>query len=199
MEKVCRICGSTDLAEPICLRETMFGTGETFPYQQCHDCKCLEIVERPASMDRYYPSTYYSYGITHPSFRNLIRNILAYYGPGWLFTGRDWWENPDRKSLREANIARSSRILDLDCGSGNFTASLKDIGLRNVIGADPFIPEDMVHPNGVRISAKKSRWVCRKSTRRPAIMITNESCRVMSLPRLPIGRSRSTRRNVAIS
>jgi SAM-dependent methyltransferase len=152
--EVCRICGSTDLAEPICLRETMFGTGESFPYQRCNDCKFLQIVERPGKMEQYYPSTYYSYGIERREIRNRIRNLLAYYGPGWLFAGRDWWENPDRKSLRDANIARSSRILDLGCGSGNFTASLKDIGLRNVIGADPFVAQDMVHPNGVRILRK---------------------------------------------
>lgn len=156
MTEVCRICGSTDLAEPISLRETMFGTGETFPYQQCNDCKCLQIVERPANMEQYYPSTYYSYSMAEPSLRHRIRNFLAYYGPGWLFAGRDWWENPDRKSLRETHVTRSSRILDLGCGSGNFTASLKDIGLRNVIGADPFIPEDMVHPNGVRILRKEA-------------------------------------------
>jgi 2-polyprenyl-3-methyl-5-hydroxy-6-metoxy-1,4-benzoquinol methylase len=153
---VCRICGSTDLAEPICLRETMFGTGETFLYHQCNDCRCLQIVERPADMDRYYPATYYSYNIAQRNIRNLIRSFLAYYGPGWLFAGRDWWENPDRKSLRDAHITRSSRILDLGCGSGNFTASLKDIGLRNVIGADPFIPEDTVHPNGVKILRKEA-------------------------------------------
>ena len=156
MTATCRICGSTDLAEPIRLRESMFGTGETFPYQQCNDCECLQIVERPGSMEQYYPSTYYSYGIAPRSIRNWIRSLLAYYGPARLFAGRDWWENPDRKSLRGANIARSSRILDLGCGSGNFTASLRDIGLRNVTGADPFIPRDMVHPNGVRILRKEA-------------------------------------------
>ena len=45
--EVCRICGCADLAAPISLRETMFGTGETFLYQQCNDCKCLQIVQRP--------------------------------------------------------------------------------------------------------------------------------------------------------
>lgn len=156
MTEACRICGSTDLADPIYLRETMFGTGETFPYYQCNDCKCLQIGKLPANMAQYYPSTYYSYSIAQRNIRNRVRNLLAYYGPGWLFAGRDWWENPDRKSLREARVARSSRILDLGCGSGNFTASLRDIGLRNVIGADPFIPADMVHPNGVKILRKEA-------------------------------------------
>ncbi len=144
------------LSEPICLHETMFGTGEKFLYQRCNDCKCLQIVERPASMEQYYPSTYYSYGIEQRNIRSRIRSFLAYYGPAWLFAGRDWWENPDRKSLRDARVARSSRILDLGCGSGNFTATLKDIGFQNVIGADPFIPQDMVHPNGVRILRKEA-------------------------------------------
>ena len=154
--EVCRICGSADLAAPISLRETMFGTGENFLYQQCNDCNCLQIVERPASMEQYYPSTYYSYTMAQRSIRDRVRGLLAYYGPGWLFAGRDWWENPDRKSLRDAHVGRSSRILDLGCGSGNFTASLKDIGFHNVIGADPFIPQDMVHPNGVKILRKEA-------------------------------------------
>jgi SAM-dependent methyltransferase len=153
---VCRICGSADLADPIRLRESMFGTGESFSYQQCHDCRCLQIVERPASMADYYPSTYYSYRMSQAGIKTRIRNLLAYYGPGWLFAGRDWWENPDRKSIRDANVGRSSRILDLGCGSGNFTASLRDIGLHNVLGADPFIPAEMVHPNGVKILRKEA-------------------------------------------
>jgi SAM-dependent methyltransferase len=154
--KGCRICLCSDVAAPIRLRETMFGTGETFSYQQCNDCGSLEIVEKPIRMDLYYPSTYYSYAIARRNLRNRIRDLLAYYGPSWLFAGREWWENPDRKSLRDANVSRSGRILDLGCGSGNFTASLKDIGFRNVIGADPFIPEDIVHPNGVRILKKEA-------------------------------------------
>jgi SAM-dependent methyltransferase len=134
----------------------MFGTGETFPYQMCNDCNCLEIVERPDKMEQYYPATYYSYGIAQRNIRNWIRGLLAHYGPGWLFAGQDWWENPDRKSLREAHVTRSSRILDLGCGSGNFVASLKDIGFRNVIGADPFISRELVHPNGVRVLRKEA-------------------------------------------
>ncbi len=39
----------------------MFGIGETFCYFQCAECKCLQIVEIPSNMARYYPENYYSF------------------------------------------------------------------------------------------------------------------------------------------
>jgi SAM-dependent methyltransferase len=153
-EMGCRICGSRELGPPIELREMMFGTGEQFLYKRCVECGCLQILERPASMEKYYPHTYYSYageGSRVQTIKSKVRNLLSLHGPSWLFAGRDWWELGARKSIRDLRVARSSRILDLGCGNGNLIASLADLGFSNVLGADPFISADIVHSNGVRI------------------------------------------------
>jgi SAM-dependent methyltransferase len=48
-------------------------------------------------------------------------------------------------------LSRSARILDVGCGNGNLIASLAEVGFRNVLGADPFISQDVVHSNGARV------------------------------------------------
>jgi hypothetical protein len=59
MTRLCRICNSDGLDLPIELREAMFGTGETFQYERCSNCGCLQIAEPPADIGRYYPACYY--------------------------------------------------------------------------------------------------------------------------------------------
>ena len=154
MNNICRVCGSTAIAAPISLRETMFGTGEQFAYEQCTDCRCLQIIDKPAEMAQYYPSDYYSYTVERRGARGLkakLRSFLSHYGPAGLFGGQEWWERGDRKSLRDAGVSRQDRILDLGCGNGELIASLRDIGFHNVLGADPFVAGEITHPNGVRV------------------------------------------------
>lgn len=152
---VCRICGSTNIDAPILVPETMFRTGEEFGYHRCFNCGCLQIVEMPSEMDRYYPENYYSYSLPATGasqwLKTKVRAFLSHYGPRQFFEGCDWWAAGDRRSLREAGISRSARILDLGCGSGGLIASLRDIGFRNVIGADPYISSEIIHRNGVRV------------------------------------------------
>jgi 2-polyprenyl-3-methyl-5-hydroxy-6-metoxy-1,4-benzoquinol methylase len=73
------------------------------------------------------------------------------------FAGRDWWEPGARKSSREMGVSRSARILDLGCGNGSLIASLADIGFPTVLGADPFIPQDIIHSNGARSKMRGGR------------------------------------------
>ena len=132
----------------------MFGIGERFAYARCGACGCLQIDDLPKEMGRYYPGDYYSYcGQTDGgiAFKHKLRSLLSLYGPAWAFAGHDWWERGDRKSLRDAGVSRSDRILDIGCGAGELIAGLRDIGFRNVVGADPFIPKEIVHRNGARV------------------------------------------------
>ena len=155
MASECRVCGAPDLGSAITARETMFGTGETFVYRQCRVCGCLQIVEPPERMDRFYQPTYYSFGSGPSSpvrkIKTITRAVLALYGPAWLFSRQQWWTGGAMRAVRDGRITRADRILDLGCGSGEFIANLGDVGYRRVLGADPFIDEDIIHPNGVRV------------------------------------------------
>jgi SAM-dependent methyltransferase len=155
MSGTCRICGSNNLGAPIELREIMFGTGGTFPYWRCLDCGCLQIAKEPPDIEQYYPRNYYSFssedGGSASKIKAKIRDTLSLYGPAWLFSGRDWWELGSRKAIRDLGVPRSARILDLGCGNGSLIASLADLGYGNVLGADPYIDSDIVHPNGARV------------------------------------------------
>jgi SAM-dependent methyltransferase len=152
--KICRVCDSTAIGPTINLRETMFGTGEPFTYEQCADCRCLQIIEKPPEMAQYYPSNYYSYAVEPLGIQGIktrLRSFLSHYGPAGFFAGHDWWEQGDRKSLRDLGASRSDRVLDIGCGNGELIASLRNIGFRNVVGADPCIAGEITHPNGVRV------------------------------------------------
>ena len=151
----CRICNSENLDSPIELRETMFGTGEPFLYERCFECGCLQILKQPLDMAKYYPSNYYSYAAGSGGLVDAVKRrtqiILSLHGPAWLFAGRDWWEVGVRKSIRDMGLSRSARILDVGCGSGSLIASLAEVGFHNVLGADPFIPHDIIHSNGAHV------------------------------------------------
>jgi SAM-dependent methyltransferase len=114
----------------------------------------LSDPKQPADMAKYYPNNYYYYAAGSGRFVDALKRrtqiMLSLHGPAWLFAGRDWWEVGVRKSIRDMGLSRSARILDVGCGNGNLIASLAEVGFHNVLGADPFIPHDIVHSNGAR-------------------------------------------------
>ncbi len=57
----CKICEWEGNAEFIKTREMMYGTREEFDYFICPECGCLQIVEIPEELSKYYASDYYSY------------------------------------------------------------------------------------------------------------------------------------------
>lgn len=153
----CRVC---DCAEGVSetnvrLSETMFGTGEAFDYFKCPACGCLQISSPPTDMSTYYPDNYYSFSPSShglgASMKSWLRTYLALNGPSALFQGRDWYERADLKSLRDAKVTTSMKILDVGCGSGVLIADLKDVGFQHVIGVDPFISKNIVHKNGAQV------------------------------------------------
>ena len=159
---ICRICGG-ELGEAIVLREMMFGSGEHFDYGQCKVCGCLQIIDIPNDIGRHYPATYYSFGAAETGrlakLKSAVRAKLAIDGPALFFTGRDWWEKGSLKSVRDSKVGRSASILDIGCGDGELIRSLRAAGFQNVLGADPFIEEDIVLPDGVRVLKREDSEV----------------------------------------
>ena len=75
----CRICGNAEDNRTFEVREMMFGTRETFTYFQCAKCGCLQMVEIPSDMSRYYPPEYYSFNLSPERlFTNRVKNLITH-------------------------------------------------------------------------------------------------------------------------
>ena len=136
----------------------MFGVGGEFPYIECAECGCLQIQTIPADMSLYYPHSYYSVAsqVPSPGFLKRTTQTLRcrYAAEGKPLLGK-WllskFYDPTVASLAEASVTRSSRILDVGCGTGRILHQLKEAGFDHVFGIDPYLDHDLGYPNGLRI------------------------------------------------
>ena len=159
--KLCRICGTKADHPFYCVREMMYGLNEEFLYFQCVECKCLQIVDFPEEISKFYPKGYLSFA-SDPSrlylnpLESCVRRLRDSYGAlGKGFLGR-WIEKiypapEDLKALARVSLTKRSRILDVGCGSGMLLYLLREAGFSNVMGVDPHIDQDIEYKNGLRI------------------------------------------------
>lgn len=157
----CRICG-THADQPVYrVREMMYGLREEFLYFQCVQCGCLQMMEFPEDMAKFYPEGYLSFAsdparlYRTPVERWARRMRDSYAALGRGFPGR-WIDRlypapGDLKTLARVPLTRRSRILDVGCGSGTLLYLLHEAGFRNLLGVDPHIDRDRTYGNGLRI------------------------------------------------
>jgi len=156
----CRICNNTENNKEYIVREMMFGTQDEFKYFQCGECGCLQILEFPKNIEKYYPKNYYSYrihGQTNSIKRYLknLRNRYAVTKKGII--GKilnKLAPNISLQLLRNIPIDKSTRILDIGCGDGALLYDLCEIGYKNLLGIDPYIENDIYYQNGLKILKK---------------------------------------------
>lgn len=126
----------------------MYGLREEFTYFECLDCGCLQIIDIPASLDKYYPDNYDSFQVTNKS--NLANKIISVLGreqkryslfrQGLLgkFVNAKY-SYPEGELLRKLGIRKDWKILDIGCGAGSWLLSLRELGFTSLYGVDPFI------------------------------------------------------------
>lgn len=153
----CRICESAGVFESYNVREHMFGYGDTFEYRRCVDCGCLQIVDVPVDLSRYYGPGYYSMGerprhgwLVRALIRARNRHLVGRLDPlgGWL--SRRWYFLA-LASLRPLKLSREMRILDVGCGGGELLQALQSVGFMHLLGVDPFIVDDIDLGGGVMV------------------------------------------------
>jgi len=135
----------------------MFGFRDVFDYLECSKCQCLQIVDVPPAMAKYYPDNYYAHTRVSPrkKLRNFFakrRNKYALLSQGVI--GRVLYAKLPHTALRSLarlRVGESTRILDVGCGAGSLLVSMGDLRFRNLLGVDPFIPADVQYQNGVTI------------------------------------------------
>ena len=171
----CNVCGNEVGNTTHIARELHLGMGDEFKYLECSSCGCLQIVEVPKDLSKYYPSYYYSYksggsslefsrrGLGGYKQRFVLRTLTNYYFGKKSFFGK-WlasssslagdfplWVRQQRLNL---GLRQSSPILDVGCGKGKTLLDMRAYGFTNLQGIDPFLDSDVFYENGVRIYKK---------------------------------------------
>lgn len=157
----CRICKNEENNLEFYVQEMMYGLRERFDYFQCANCGCLQIGNIPADIAKYYPSNYYSFNNAKAEsafarFFRHFRDRFAVLDKGLM--GKLLYKlkpNVPLKSLANLGLVADMKILDVGCGSGSLLCSLEELGFKNLLGVDPFISEDVVIKDRLRIVKKE--------------------------------------------
>jgi len=159
----CKICGNKLDNTAFVVREMTLGLRDEFTYLYCKKCECLQIGQLPLNIEKYYPANYYSFSNTnkkHSKWKQYFarRRDLCVIEGGKNYLGRIINSIKPAGSLinilSHTNITRVSRILDVGTGYGSKMQPLINAGY-NVTGIDPFIKENEVNINGLRIFKKE--------------------------------------------
>ena len=135
----------------------MFALHESFDYVLCQACGCLQIVEVPADLSRYYGEGYYSFGARparHGPGAALVRarnrSLAGRVDPlGWALAKlRPFLA---LASLRRLRLRPDTSIVDVGCGSGELLLALQSAGFRRLLGVDPFIAHDFDLGGGLQV------------------------------------------------
>lgn len=151
--RVCNVCQFHSTHNYV-IREMMFGTRDEFIYQECSNCGCLQIVDVPEEISKYYPSYYYSFNSKLPTLKKVRLGLQAVINK--LLT-----KNKERKLRKIAlgylspiNIKSNSKILDVGCGRGELICRLFNMGFESVEGTDKFLPEEITYDFGIKVMKK---------------------------------------------
>lgn len=156
---VCKICGNSESNKVYSVREMMFGTREVFQYLECNSCGCLQLIDIPSEMNKYYPAQYYSFQSPDVLMKvksdNPVVRFLRHQRTAYMLEGKNiiglfcLAANPSQPKLykyirliKRCQGRLQSEILDVGCGKGEMLSELSWYGFRNLTGVDPFIEGD---------------------------------------------------------
>jgi SAM-dependent methyltransferase len=158
-EIACKICGNLHNNRIHLAKERLLNLRDEFQYLECANCYCLQIIQTPDNLSKYYPTEYYSFrepkfGLSlNPIVYFLKKSLLRYYLRKFdpvgsilsLFLPHPFhWMKP---GLLDFN----SSILDIGCGSGRVILSMQRSGFKNLTGIDPFLEKDLQDTDNLKI------------------------------------------------
>jgi SAM-dependent methyltransferase len=159
MNHQCRICDTEGQHAVHEAQERMFGSGERFSYFFCTACECLQIGAIPADLEKYYPSSYYSFAGAPAAGGGRLRRLIrmrdaAAAGQDANLLGRallHFKPNPPLQAVARTGARLDARIADVGCGAGRLLHELHALGYRSLTGIDPNIDADIVADDRLRI------------------------------------------------
>lgn len=157
----CRICGHTGDNRTFEVPEMMFGFRDIFSYFQCARCLCLQIAEFPSDLSKYYPDNYYSYEVNFS--RDILRKLVTRLKVRYVLEGRGFlgkilyamFPREDVYALRSLIRNKDISVLDVGCGAGDLLYALREFGMKNLAGVDPFNRADLTYENGLTVEKKQ--------------------------------------------
>jgi SAM-dependent methyltransferase len=153
---ICKICNNSDGNVPFIAYEMMYGMKDEFKYFECRFCGCLQILEIPNDLTKYYPTDYYSFE-DQPDVQYKLIDWVKFYlrrtRTNYILTGKgivgkaisylrddntfDWdW-------FRKSGIGLNAAILDVGCGAGKLLKTMCNHGFSNLSGIDPYNTHDI--------------------------------------------------------
>jgi SAM-dependent methyltransferase len=149
--QACEICGNATQNRAFNAREMMFGLRESFEYLECSECGCLQLMDVPADLSRFYPENYYSLGKELPVFEGSIgagvrkaRTTALLHAPAGMvdMLVRIKRVPPQFMWFAGLGLRTSSALCDLGSGNGRTLVWMLRQGFTQLIGFDPFISRD---------------------------------------------------------
>lgn len=160
----CRICENGEHNTLYSIEEMRFGMGEAFTYFKCARCGCLQIAEYPENISKYYPPHYYSFSNEPVLKKSNFLKLLALSPVAHQCTGR---KNtlPGRimynvlgggtvEKIKGSGVGLNDKILEIGSGTGNNLVRLYKYGFKNLWGIDPFIDEDVIYNDQIKVLRK---------------------------------------------
>ena len=164
---VCRICGNSKNNQPYTAKEFIYGSNESFEYIECNECGCLQILEVPCDMGKFYPSDYFSFVYPEKKGRfeldifltELVNaSIINYYTKkGGILSKLLCMLYPElMPPIQPGEDVFNKSILDVGCGNGKLLKKLANAGFTKCYGVDPFINEEAGHGHQNNVTIFKS-------------------------------------------
>lgn len=148
----CCYCGNKQSPNKHQAKEMMFGTGERFDLAECTSCSSLQLLDPPANLSIYYPSSYYSLQelVLSGPLKNFLKGLrYTLYGSGLRFLKPvfgDW--------IRYSGAEPNSRIADIGCGNGQLLYEMHAAGFKRLEGFDPFMESEKKLTEGLHLFKK---------------------------------------------
>ena len=158
--RLCRICRASNFGDVFSAREMLHGTREAFDYVECLACGCVQIVDIPRDLSRFYPDDYFSFRDHRGLDRNVVRRLIDPRRTRHMFGLRDpvgaVAETISRPLdyvtwVKRAGLGPDARVLDVGCGGGKTLLAMALGGFPKPQGVDPFIAQTLRYECGVTV------------------------------------------------